>query len=114
MLFRSEREAPQFLFRVAEGRPEGGVGLHYAPRLNVDQADVLRGLFDHRPVEPFALPQGLLCLLALGDILHDADEVSRLTRGIADCRYGQVDPDDGPILAEIPLLHRVSSYLARQ
>src|ERR671910_2264012 len=46
-----ERHAPEFCFRVAERRLEGRVRLHYASRLDVDQADILRGLLYYGAVE---------------------------------------------------------------
>src|SRR5918995_5753766 len=90
------------------------VSLQEALGVAVHQVEALCRLLDHRPVAFFALAQSPYGLLAFGDILDNGDEVFQVARSIADCRYGQVDPDDGPILAPIPLFRRVSSYLAGQ
>src|SRR5215217_9256417 len=68
-----ERHALQLVGGVAQRLSERGVRSHDAPGLDVHQADVLGDLFDHRAVEPLALPQGLLVLLALGNVTGDGD-----------------------------------------
>lgn len=40
----------------------------------------------------------------LGDVLHDADELDRATRGIGDGGHGDVDPDPGVVGAKVALL----------
>jgi hypothetical protein len=67
-------------------------------RLDVDKADVLRGLLDHRPVELLALPQGFLVPLALRDVADDrADHVATIERD-----HAHADLDFGQFLADGP------------
>jgi hypothetical protein len=46
-----ERHAPEFLFRVAERFPEGGIEFYDASGFSIYKEDVLRGLLHHRTVE---------------------------------------------------------------
>ena len=54
----------------------------------------------------------LFSLLARGDVFHNGNEIERLLVRVSEERYGQVDPHDGAIFAQVTLFHRVGRNLA--
>ncbi len=67
---------------------------------------------EQRAVAVLAGGQRLRRRVALADVLNHGDEVPGLARLGAHQVDRQVDPDDGAVLAEVPLLHRVGGDLA--
>src|SRR5918997_2743159 len=55
-----EGQALELFLRVAECLLKGGIGPHDEPSFDVDQADVLGDLLDHRSVETLAFSEGFL------------------------------------------------------
>src|SRR5919112_1040204 len=55
-----EGQALELFLCVAERLLKGRIGPHDEPRFDVDQADVLGDLLDHRSVETLALSEGFL------------------------------------------------------
>ena len=78
-----ERHAAEPFSGVAEGRPEGLVGLHDAPALHVRQEDVLGRLLHDSAVQALALLQGLFDLLAPGYVARYREETGDVAPGVA-------------------------------
>src|SRR5579862_8565081 len=66
----------------------------------------------------FKLDDQLVALLfnefAGSDVFNDGDEIVWAAVGLADERYGEVDPDQTAVLGEIALLHRIGRSFSFQ
>ncbi|HET6885495.1 MAG TPA: hypothetical protein VFH32_04665, partial [Rubrobacteraceae bacterium] len=107
-----EDRAPQSLHGAPEG--DGGLIEGREPAVFGERLGDLYLLQRVDDVLEYVVVQVAGYAVALGEVLDDGDEILRTVRGVAEYRDGQVDPDDGPVLAEIALLGRVGSNLAGQ
>ncbi|MNS93429.1 hypothetical protein D3C72_1276050 [compost metagenome] len=70
-------------------------------------------MLDNGPKFPLAGPQGILELLAAGDVLHHPQRMPDPTRGVPHRRHGQPPPDHATVLAIVALLDLIEVSLAR-
>ena len=80
---------------------ENAIDQHVAA-VGVLHADDRRGIIKDRLHPVLAVAQRLLCVLALRDVLADADEVRHHTLLVLDGREGELRPEEHAVLAMLP------------
>jgi hypothetical protein len=96
--------ARELMLRVAEHLAQPGVGAQDPVVLDGGLHDPDRSAIERRAVALLRLLARVLGDLALGDVLHDADHVLRVTRLVARRGHGSPRPHDAAVLAHETLL----------